>query len=459
MALLYSPEYEKKVEYQLIQPDPNRLATPTDISTNDTVVLFSKVAGAETYSFFLDGVEVGSASLPGDGYLHYLFNERIDISDDTDITYNVSFNCNETTYSAIKVYGRDTAPGSTNKYAIYFDNTKVFEERADSDSLWLEQAYRAVVITSTPSSDLLTFLASAAEAQPEQLSFDLSTLQSWSEIEDGEHLLQLVARAQNKLSSFLSARIYFSKNEGFIKGHIYGPFLVERVVDGDTVVANIKGASMKIRMIGVDTPESVASAGTGKTNCQEGVDASNYTKAQLTGQNIYIEFDTDQYDKYNRYLCYIYRSRIQTISNMYNAELISEGYAEAKYFAPNGAHKTELEEVQAVARANNVRNWGTQFFPTILDAPVVTQNGSIITWPYHPYTGSYDIKFKKGSSIVYTDNFPQPVGGSQNSYDLATTISAQSLGTGTFKINVVSQPINSAHKKSSNSNTITYIAS
>ena len=47
----------------------------------------------------------------------------------------------------------------------------------------------------------------------------------------------------------------------------------------------------------------LSGAGTGKTNCPEGKEASDYTKAQLTGQQVYIEFDTDQYDKYNRYLC------------------------------------------------------------------------------------------------------------------------------------------------------------
>lgn len=52
---------------------------------------------------------------------------------------------------------------------------------------------------------------------------------------------------------------------------------VIRVVDGDTLVAYVDGTEQKIRLIGIDTPESVHPDAS--KNTQEGIDASNYTKS------------------------------------------------------------------------------------------------------------------------------------------------------------------------------------
>lgn len=447
MIILSSPEYEGKVEYQFRPSHTNRLDTPTDISSYGNSVLFSKVHNATEYSIYLDGSQFATVPLVGTGRSDWLFNELIAIDDNSTSEFSVSFTSNGITYSSLKVYGRNTAPGSTGKYAIYYDSTKVFEERLDSDSLWVEQVYRSVSFASEPTGALLTFLNSTAINQPEQLSIDLSQLTGWEDLEDGNHILQLVARATGILSSFLSTKINFGKNVDFVKGVIYGPFKVLRVVDGDTVVASIHGAEMKIRMIGVNTPESVASSSYGHENCQEGIDASNYTKDQLMDRNVYIEFDTDQYDRYNRYLCYIYLDS-QGIQ-MYNAQLIAQGYGEAQYYSPNGAHRAYLEATQATARANGVGFWGTGFFPTKLVAPVVTLTGSIITWAYQDYVESFDIK--DGGTVVH--NYIQLTGGLENEFDLDLL----GLAPGSHRINVVAKPTNSTHEASNNSNNITYV--
>ena len=64
---------------------------------------------------------------------------------------------------------------------------------------------------------------------------------------------------------------------------------------------------------------------------------------------------------------------------MYNAQLISGGYGEAKYYSPNGAHRTYLEQCMATADSNNVNFWGTGFFSTKLRAPVIALTGSNLT--------------------------------------------------------------------------------
>lgn len=63
---------------------------------------------------------------------------------------------------------------------------------------------------------------------------------------------------------------------------------VKRVVDGDTFVAQKNGEEIKVRLIGVDTPETVKP----NTPVQPyGKQASNYTKKYLTHQNVYLEYD------------------------------------------------------------------------------------------------------------------------------------------------------------------------
>ena len=53
-----------------------------------------------------------------------------------------------------------------------------------------------------------------------------------------------------------------------------GPYTVIRVVDGDTIIINKDGSETKVRLIGVDTPESVAAGNNAYKNCEEGKIAS-----------------------------------------------------------------------------------------------------------------------------------------------------------------------------------------
>ena len=72
----------------------------------------------------------------------------------------------------------------------------------------------------------------------------------------------------------------------------------------------------KVRLIGVDTPESVAWAEylekTGKEKTEEGKDASEFVKNLLNkeidgiGGMLYVQYDVDKYDKYERILAYVY---------------------------------------------------------------------------------------------------------------------------------------------------------
>ena len=134
--------------------------------------------------------------------------------------------------------------------------------------------------------------------------------------------------------------------------------VVKRVVDGDTIVVNVDGyGDISVRMIGINTPESVASdeylAKKGTANSDEGKAASNFTKDLLKDVDVvYLQKDTSETDPYDRLLRYVWLEvpedafSIEEVSDkMVNAILVEEGYAEAVFYAPDGMYKDYFEEL------------------------------------------------------------------------------------------------------------------
>jgi micrococcal nuclease len=104
-------------------------------------------------------------------------------------------------------------------------------------------------------------------------------------------------------------------------------------VDGDTVRVRIKdapgsvipaelGVVETIRLIGVDTPETVHPS---RPVERFGKEASDFTKARLLNKPVYLAFDWDLRDHYGRLLAYIYT----VDGDCFNARLIRDGYGHA----------------------------------------------------------------------------------------------------------------------------------
>jgi micrococcal nuclease len=126
---------------------------------------------------------------------------------------------------------------------------------------------------------------------------------------------------------------------------------VTRVVDGDTLEISpaIEGIT-DLRLIGVDTPE------TKEPNCTPqpyGAEASAFTTAQLSGQQVGLEFDVERTDRYDRLLAYVYKA-----DEMFNETLLREGYAQLATFPPNVKYVERFQEAQAEARAVGKGLWG-----------------------------------------------------------------------------------------------------
>ena len=145
---------------------------------------------------------------------------------------------------------------------------------------------------------------------------------------------------------------------------------VERVVDGDTVCVVLEGEEQetKVRLIGVNTPESVSSDES--KNCEEGEQASEYTKTILfPGKVVYLEYDKEDTDKYDRTLAYIWlQDGVETTSledireYMFNAKLLLDGQAEVMIVYPNNKYEKEFKVFEQEAQNNQTGFWATGYF-------------------------------------------------------------------------------------------------
>lgn len=127
-------------------------------------------------------------------------------------------------------------------------------------------------------------------------------------------------------------------------------YTVTRVVDGDTIKINYNSKEESVRLIGIDTPESVHPDAS--RNVFNGEIASNYTKTLLEGKDIELEFDTQKRDRYGRLLAYVYID-----GTMVNRLLLKEGYAQVSTYPPNVKYVDEFIKIQKSARENSKGLW------------------------------------------------------------------------------------------------------
>jgi micrococcal nuclease len=127
---------------------------------------------------------------------------------------------------------------------------------------------------------------------------------------------------------------------------------VLRVVDGDTIEVLYNGKKEDVRLIGVDTPETVHPS---KPVQPYGPEASAFTKAQLTGKRVGLEFDVEQRDRYGRLLAYVWLD-----NKMFNRTLIQEGYAQVATFPPNVKYVDDFTRLQKEAREARRGLWGLE---------------------------------------------------------------------------------------------------
>lgn len=126
--------------------------------------------------------------------------------------------------------------------------------------------------------------------------------------------------------------------------------VLEYVVDGDTVNVSIDGQDTRVRLIGINTPESVSQS---QENTPEGEEAARYLKSLLRkGDRVYVEYDTRQYDDYGRTLAYLWLSPDADTGSYedfcrYNvsAVIYQNTYCELLNIPPNDKYRDWFEDL------------------------------------------------------------------------------------------------------------------
>ena len=131
-------------------------------------------------------------------------------------------------------------------------------------------------------------------------------------------------------------------------------YKVVKVIDGHTVDVIVNGKKERIRMIGVNTPETVDPRK--PVECF-GKEASNQVKSLLVGEKVSLEKDDTQSDrdKYGRLLRYVALADGTNVS----LSLIKEGYAyEYTYDLPY-KYQSDFKNAQKLAMDQKKGLWGS----------------------------------------------------------------------------------------------------
>lgn len=136
--------------------------------------------------------------------------------------------------------------------------------------------------------------------------------------------------------------------------HDEGPPVVSayvvRAVDGDTVEARIGGEVEDVRLIGVDTPETVDPDE--PVQCF-GERASTFTHRLLDRRRVRLVLGRERRDLYGRLLAYAYIGH-----RFVNAELARRGLARTLPIPPNTLHRALFRRLERRAARSGRGLWG-----------------------------------------------------------------------------------------------------
>jgi micrococcal nuclease len=127
---------------------------------------------------------------------------------------------------------------------------------------------------------------------------------------------------------------------------------VEKVVDGDTIRVRTASGTERVRLIGIDTPETVKPDSA--VQCF-GRAASAETHRLLDGRSVRLVQDAEARDRYGRLLAYVYR---RPDGLFVNAELARRGFARQLTIPPNVRFAERFRALVAEAHDAGRGLWG-----------------------------------------------------------------------------------------------------
>lgn len=130
--------------------------------------------------------------------------------------------------------------------------------------------------------------------------------------------------------------------------------VVRHVVDGDTVELELAGGVVeRVRLIGVDAPESVSP--NDPVQCFGPEASARLGELLPEGTVLRLERDVEARDRYDRLLLYLYRADDDLFVNQW---LLTEGLADTMFFEPNTTFEVAFTRARNQARAGGVGLWG-----------------------------------------------------------------------------------------------------
>lgn len=176
--------------------------------------------------------------------------------------------------------------------------------------------------------------------EPGELPLDLSRL---PEVDaEGKPLLVTAVQA----AAGVAASATTSSAPGAVSS---GPVLF--IVDGDTIHVNLDGREVRVRYIGIDTPER------DESGYQSAIDAN---RALVEGHTVRMVADAENMDAYGRLLRYVFVDHdddAATADLLVNRTLLEQGWAELLTIAPNTSYAAEFGAALATAQANGAGLW------------------------------------------------------------------------------------------------------
>ena len=132
-------------------------------------------------------------------------------------------------------------------------------------------------------------------------------------------------------------------------------YWVYKVVDGDTFwMKDAQGNEIKVRLIGIDAPETQNRGRRRKGYYAE--ESKQYLQKLIGEKSILVTFDVQKYDRYNRILAYVW-----TLDGVFvNANLVENGYAVVATFPPNVKYAEKLYLLQKKAQNKRIGIWKYQ---------------------------------------------------------------------------------------------------
>lgn len=143
---------------------------------------------------------------------------------------------------------------------------------------------------------------------------------------------------------------------------------VAYVLDGDTFKVKIKKKEVTVRMLGIDTPETVDPR---KPPQCYGKEASDETKKLLSRKTVRLKLNPnrEEKDRYGRYLAYVYL--VDNNSEIFiNEFLLQNGYAKEYTYGKAYMFQKEFRTIEKLAQEGKKGLWGECQNETILRAPI-----------------------------------------------------------------------------------------